>query len=58
MKTLNFIKKKLQPICDPVNFDNLLRTPILKNNCERQLLYAVSHFGENDENKHIYVYIV
>ena len=24
---------------------------------ERLLLFTVSYFGENDENKHIYVYI-
>ena len=35
----------------------ILRTLILKNTCERLLLYYVSYFGKNDENKLICVYI-
>ena len=35
---LLFIKKRLQHRFFPVNIAKLLRTPILKNNCERQLL--------------------
>ena len=34
----NFIKKRLQHRCVPVNIATLLRTPILKNICERLLL--------------------
>ena len=35
----NFIKKKLQHRCFPMKFAKLLRTPILKNICERLLPY-------------------
>ena len=31
----NFIKKRFQPRCFPVKFAKFLRTPILKNICER-----------------------
>ena len=34
----NFIKKRLQHMCFPVKFHKFLRTPILKNICERLLL--------------------
>ena len=34
----NFIKKRLQRRCFPVNIGKLLRTPVLKNICERLLL--------------------
>ena len=34
----NFIKKRLQHICFPVNIAKFLRTPILKNICDRLLL--------------------
>ena len=33
----NFVKKRLQHRCFPVKFAKLLRTPILKNICERLL---------------------
>ena len=39
LKACNFIKKKLQHRCFPVKFTNFLRIPILKNNCERLLLF-------------------
>ena len=57
MKASNFTKNSLQPLYDLVNTEKVLRTPILKNTCERLLLYTVSYFGENNKNKHIYVYI-
>ena len=40
LKTLagNFIKKRLQYRCFPMKFAKILRTPILKNICERLLL--------------------
>ena len=38
LKAFNFIKKKLQRRCFPVRFVKFLRTPILKNICERLLL--------------------
>ena len=34
----NFIKKRLQHWCFPVNIAKILRTAILKNICERLLL--------------------
>ena len=37
-KRLQLIKKRLQHRCFPVKFVNFLRTPILKNICERLLL--------------------
>ena len=36
-QTCNFIKKKLQRICFPVNIAKLFRVPILKSICERLL---------------------
>ena len=38
-KAYNFIEKRLQHRCFPVNIAKLLRTPILKNICEWLLLY-------------------
>ena len=38
VKACNFIKKRLQHRCFPVKFAKFLRTPILKNFCERLLL--------------------
>ena len=38
LKTCNFIKKRLQHKCFPVNIAKFSRTPILKNNCKRLLL--------------------
>ena len=37
-KDMNFIKKRHQHRCFPANIAKLLRTPILKNICERRLL--------------------
>ena len=39
VKACNFIKKALQHRCFPVKFAKFLRTPILKNICERLLMY-------------------
>ena len=39
LQACNFIKKRLQYRCFPVNIVNSLRTPNLKNICERLLLY-------------------
>ena len=38
IKTCNFINKRLQHRCFPVNIAKLLRLPILKNICKRLLL--------------------
>ena len=54
MQAVNFVKKRLQLRCE---YWAILRTLILKNTCERLLLYFVSYFGKNNENKDIYVYI-
>ena len=35
LQACNFIKKRFQHRCFPVNIENFLRTPILKNICER-----------------------
>ena len=37
-RSLNFINKRLYHKCFPVNIAKILRTPILKNICERLLL--------------------
>ena len=37
----NIIKKRLQHKCFPVNILKFLKTPILKNICERLLLYIL-----------------
>ena len=39
LKACNFITKKVQHRCFPVRFAKFLRIPILKNICERLLLY-------------------
>ena len=44
MKACNFIKKRLQRRCFPVKFAKFLRTPILKNICERLLLVLITPF--------------
>ena len=41
LKASNFIKKRLQHKCFPVNAAKFLRTPILKNICERQHLHLL-----------------
>ena len=38
IQACNFIKKRLQHRCFPVNIETILRTPTLKNICERLLL--------------------
>ena len=38
-KACNFIKRRLQHRCFPVNFAKFLRTPILKNVCERASIF-------------------
>ena len=42
-----FVKSRLQHSCFPVNNTKYLRTPILKNNCERQVLEELGrgYFG-------------
>ena len=44
--SLKFFTKKLQHRCFPVKFAKLLRIPILKNICERLLLYL--HYNSHD----------
>ena len=39
LQAYNVIKKRLQHRCSPVNIMKILRTPILKNICERLLLH-------------------
>ena len=41
LRSFNFIKKKFRPSWFQVKFAKLLRTPILKNSCERLLLYLL-----------------
>ena len=43
LKACNFIKKRLQRRCFPVNIARFLRTPFLKNICERLLLLCRFH---------------
>ena len=40
LRPATLLKKRLWHRCFPVNFAKLLRTPILKNICERLLLVA------------------
>ena len=40
LQACNFIKKILQHWCFPMKFAKFLRTPILKNICERLLLFV------------------
>ena len=42
MNACNFIRKRLQHSCFPVNIAKILRTHILKNICERLLLERAS----------------
>ena len=39
LRAFNFIKKRFQRVFFPVKFAKFFRTPILKNICERLLLY-------------------
>ena len=41
LQTCNYIKKRLQHSCFPVNIKKFLRTPILKSICERLFLIVV-----------------
>ena len=43
LQNCNFIKNRLHHRCIPVKFAKFLRTPILKNICERLLLQFLSH---------------
>ena len=45
LKTRNFIKKRFQNKCFPVNISKFLRTPILKNICEPLLRLLEVKFG-------------
>ena len=42
LQSCNFIKKRLQHRCFPIKFAKFLRTPILKNICERLFLFVSS----------------
>ena len=43
----NFFKKRLQHGCVPINIAKFLRTPILKNICERLLLASTMSKKKN-----------
>ena len=45
LKPWNFIKKRLQHRCFPVNIATYLKTPILKNTC-KWLLLKISYFDQ------------
>ena len=45
LKACNFIKKRLQHRCFPVNIAKFLRTPILKNICKPLLLIFLIPLG-------------
>ena len=47
LKTCNFIKKRLQHQCFPVNITKYLRTLIFKSICERLLRKIVSQIWKN-----------
>ena len=47
MKSYNFIKKRLQHRCFPLNIAKFLRTPTLKNICERLLLFLQNTISSN-----------
>ena len=40
LQVCNFTKKILQHLCFPMKFAKFLRTPVLKNICERLLLFV------------------
>ena len=46
LQVCNFIKKRLQHRCFTVNMPKFLKTPILKNICERVLLRIKDSFGK------------
>ena len=57
VRACNFITMKLQHRCFPVKFAKLLRIPILKNICERLLLYLYNshdHFHFHHFYYHLY----
>ena len=53
-KNLNFIKKRLQHRCFRVKFAKFLKTPILKNICERLLL---PFLGFTELNHNVFLWL-
>ena len=51
----NFIKKRLQHRCFPVNIAKFLREPTLKNICERLLLYFTTVFLLWDQDQILFL---
>ena len=49
-----FIKERLQLRCSPVNIAKFSRAPILKNICERLLLFIVIFSQENNHMQHCF----
>ena len=54
--TCKFIKKKLQHKFFPANFSKFLRTPILKNICERLLPYFHYNSHHDCDHHHFHYY--
>ena len=54
LQACNFIKKRLQQRCFPVNIAKFLRTPILKNICERLLLES---YRSNSKTQNLLFFI-
>ena len=52
LEACNFIKKRLQHRCFPVNIAKFLRAPILKNTCQRLLLPI--HFSGRIWSTHVH----
>ena len=53
LQACNFIKKRLQHRCLPVKLTKFLRTPTLKNICERLFLYCNSSFMKSSASSSI-----
>ena len=54
----NFIKKRLQLRCFPMNIAKFLRTPVLKNICERlfeRLLHQQIHNKQQEVKKEVFI---
>ena len=54
LKVCNFIKKRIQHKCFPLNIANFLRTPVLKNICERLLLKIALDFWNRGHHEHFW----
>ena len=57
LQVCNFIKKRIQHSCFPINISKFLRTPSLKSMCERLLLLQHNHMKQSLETRAVLIEI-